>query len=74
MLTFFETWNKGELPNLNKHDEADFACLKSMGVEAIRLPIHIELFMEPMIQELFMILFWKNWTRFVIGRREIRFI
>lgn len=22
MLTFFETWNKGELPNLNKHDEA----------------------------------------------------
>lgn len=29
MLTFFETWNKGELPNLNKHDEADFACLKS---------------------------------------------
>lgn len=47
MLTFFETWNKGELPNLNKHDEADFACLKSMGVEAIRLPVHFELLMEP---------------------------
>ncbi len=47
MLTFFETWNKGELPNLNKHYEADFACLKSMGVEAIRLPIHFELLMEP---------------------------
>ena len=47
MLTFFETWNKGELPNLNKHDEADFACLKSMGVEVIRLPVHFDLLMEP---------------------------
>lgn len=47
MLRFFEIWNKGELPNLNKHDEADFACLKSMGVEVIRLPVHFDLLMEP---------------------------
>lgn len=47
MLRFFETWNKGDLPNLYKHDEADFACLKSMGVEAIRLTVHFELLMEP---------------------------
>lgn len=46
MLTFFETWNKGELPNLNKHDEADFACLKSMGVDVIRLVCDFALYTE----------------------------
>ena len=46
MLTFFESWT-GELPDLNKYDETDFAMLKSMGVEIIRLPIHFENFMEP---------------------------
>ena len=47
MLTYFESWDKGVLPNLNKHDEADFACLKDMGVEVIRLPVHFENLMEP---------------------------
>ena len=47
MLTYFETWSKGDLPNLNKHDEEDFACLKSMGIEVIRLPVHFDLLMEP---------------------------
>ena len=47
MLTYFETWNEGELPNLNKYNEADFACLKSMGIDVIRLPVHFDLLMEP---------------------------
>ena len=47
MLTYFETWNEGELPNMNKYDEADFACLKSMGIDVIRLPVHFDLLMEP---------------------------
>ena len=47
MLTFFESWRAGDLPNLNKYDETDFALLKSMGAEIIRLPIHFENFMEP---------------------------
>ena len=47
MLTYFESWDKGVLPNLNKHDEADFACLKDMGVEVIRLPVHFDNLMEP---------------------------
>ena len=46
MITFFESWS-GELPNLNKYDETDFAMLKSMGVEIIRLPIHFANLMEP---------------------------
>ena len=47
MLTFFESWQAGSLPNLNKYDETDFAMLKSMGVEIIRLPIHFANLMEP---------------------------
>lgn len=47
MLTYFESWEKGVLPNLNKHEETDFACLKDMGVEVIRLPVHFENVMEP---------------------------
>ncbi|MBO4706249.1 MAG: cellulase family glycosylhydrolase [Spirochaetaceae bacterium] len=46
MLKWFETGYEG-LPDLNKYDEADFACLKSMGVDVIRLPIHFEWIMEP---------------------------
>ncbi|MBO4706250.1 MAG: cellulase family glycosylhydrolase [Spirochaetaceae bacterium] len=46
LLRWFETWNN-TLPPLNKYDEADFACLKSMGVDIIRLPIHFEFVMEP---------------------------
>ncbi len=47
MLTYFEVWEPGQLPNLNKHTEADFASLKSMGVDVIRLPVHFDLLMEP---------------------------
>ena len=47
MLTFFESWQAGNLPDLNKYDETDFAMLKSMGVEVIRLPIHFANLMEP---------------------------
>ena len=47
MLTYFETWTEDELPNMNKHDEADFACLKSMGVDVIRLPVQFDFLMEP---------------------------
>ena len=46
LLRWFETWNNS-LPPLNKYDEADFATLKSMGVDIIRLPIHFEFVMEP---------------------------
>ena len=47
ILTWFEAYKAEELPNLNKYDENDFAMLKSMGVEIIRLPIHFENLMEP---------------------------
>ena len=47
MLTFFESWQAGNLPDLNKYDETDFAMLKSMGVDIIRLPIHFANLMEP---------------------------
>ena len=47
MLTYFESWDEGVLPNLNKHDEADFVCLKSMGIDVIRLPVHFDNLMEP---------------------------
>ncbi|MBO4706139.1 MAG: glycoside hydrolase family 5 protein [Spirochaetaceae bacterium] len=46
MLKWFEPL-PGSLPDLNKYDEADFVCLKSMGVDIIRLPVHFELLMEP---------------------------
>ena len=45
LLRWFETWNNS-LPPLNKYDEADFATLKSMGVDIIRLPIHFEFVMD----------------------------
>lgn len=43
----WEEWNKDELPPLNKYDEDDFACLKDMGVDIIRVPIHFDILMEP---------------------------
>ncbi len=46
MTDWFGTGTDG-LPDLNKYDEADFACLKSMGVDVIRLPILFEFQMEP---------------------------
>ena len=46
LIGWFEP--QGEtIPDLNKYDEADFACFKSMGVDVIRLPIHFEHVMEP---------------------------
>ena len=48
MLTWFETWDENKLPDLNKFDEADFACLKNMGVDVMRLAVHFELLMEPL--------------------------
>ncbi|MBO4729786.1 MAG: glycoside hydrolase family 5 protein [Spirochaetaceae bacterium] len=47
MRYFFESWQAGCLSELNKYDETDFAMLKSMGVEIIRLPIHFANLMEP---------------------------
>ena len=47
LCNFYELWQPGNLPNLNKYDETDFAMLKSMGVEIIRLPIHFANLMEP---------------------------
>ena len=47
MLTWFETWTENVLPDLNKYCEEDFAILKSMGVDIIRLPVHFDLVMEP---------------------------
>ncbi|MBP5792601.1 MAG: cellulase family glycosylhydrolase, partial [Spirochaetaceae bacterium] len=47
MLTFFESWQAESLPDLNKYGENDFAILKSMGVEIIRVPIHFANLMEP---------------------------
>lgn len=47
MRHFFESWQPGVLSELNKYDETDFAMLKSMGVEIIRLPIHFANLMEP---------------------------
>ena len=46
MLTWFETWTNS-IPPLNKYDESDFAVLKKMGVDVIRLPVHFDLVMEP---------------------------
>ncbi|MBQ4497360.1 MAG: cellulase family glycosylhydrolase [Spirochaetaceae bacterium] len=47
MLRFFESWQAESLPDLNKYGENDFAILKSMGVEIIRVPIHFANLMEP---------------------------
>ena len=47
LIHWFEAWQPGNLPDLNKYDETDFAMLKSMGVEIIRLPIQFALLMEP---------------------------
>lgn len=43
----WEEWNKDELPALNKYDEDDFACLKDIGVDIVRVPIHFDLLMKP---------------------------
>ena len=47
MLTWFESYQESQVQSLNKYDENDFAMLKSMGVEIVRLPIHFANLMEP---------------------------
>lgn len=47
LLNWFEPWAPGEMPDLNKYDETDFAYLKSIGVDVVRLPVHFDLLMEP---------------------------
>ena len=45
-LTRFFERDPGGLPNLNRYDEADIACLKAMGVDIIRLPICLDIFTD----------------------------
>ncbi len=45
-LTRFFERGPGGLPNLNKYDEADFACLKAMGVDIIRLACSFDNFTD----------------------------
>lgn len=47
LFNWFQPWAPGEMPDLNKYDETDFACLKSIGVDVVRLPVHFDLLMEP---------------------------
>ena len=47
MLGWFAVWEENALPDLSRYDEADFACLKSMGVDVMRLTVHFDLLMEP---------------------------
>ena len=43
-----EYWGdqSGVLPTINKYDESDFICLKSMGVDVIRLPCNFDIYSE----------------------------
>ena len=45
LANYFEYWGgqPGALPPMNKYDEVDFVCLKSMGVDVIRLPISFDI-------------------------------
>lgn len=49
LLDYFELWEYKQdfLPFYNKYDEADFACMKSMGIDVVRLPIHFDLLQKP---------------------------
>ena len=48
LCNFLEYWGDQEdaLPTMNKYDEADFVCLKSMGVDVIRLVCDFDLYTE----------------------------
>lgn len=49
LLDYFELWEYKQdfLPYVNRYDEDDFECMKNMGVDVIRLPVHFDLLMEP---------------------------
>ena len=44
-----EDWCINQMPALNIYDEADFECLKSMGVDVVRLACYFGYLMEPKI-------------------------
>ena len=48
LFDFFTTWNQSDkLPDMYRYDEADFICMKSMGIDVIRLAICFDYQMEP---------------------------
>ena len=49
LLDYFTTWDhqKDKLPDMYRYDEADFACMKTMGIDVIRLAICFDYQMEP---------------------------
>lgn len=48
LTNFLEYWGdqSDALPTMNKYDEADFICLKSMGVDVIRVPCNFDIYAE----------------------------
>lgn len=48
LCNFLEYWGeqKDALPTMNKYDETDFVCLKSMGVDVIRLVCSFDLYTQ----------------------------
>ena len=42
LLEWFQTYRDNSLPDLNKYDEEDFACFKSMGIDVVRLTCGFE--------------------------------
>ena len=54
LINFFDTWDgsmingvwHGSQPSLYAYDEQDFACLKSMGIEVIRLVCAFDIFTD----------------------------
>ena len=50
LIDFLTTWNStqgDQLPYMYRYDEADFACMKTMGIDVIRLVICFEYQMVP---------------------------
>lgn len=50
LIDFLTTWNStqgDQLPYMYRYDEADFACMKTMGIDVIRLAICFEYQMVP---------------------------
>ena len=44
---YFTTWDSSKLPDMYRYDEADFVCMKSMGIDVIRLVTSFDYQMEP---------------------------
>jgi len=45
LTMWFESWSKS-LPNLTKYTEQDFADMKELGIDVVRIPIHFDMFEE----------------------------